>query len=101
MHENIKTQGPAIAEEQLIDVYRATQDQPSPWLVISDQVMGGVSSAELRQDQRDSSNCSCLVGRTRLDNNGGFVQMKLDIPPSELRTDYQGVFIECTARRTI
>ncbi|MCK9534452.1 MAG: CIA30 family protein [Pseudomonas sp.] len=94
MHENLTIHGPAIAEEQLIDVYRSTQDQPSPWLVISDQVMGGVSSAELQQNVRYGSNCSCLVGRTRLDNNGGFVQMKLDIPPSELHTDYRGVFIE-------
>lgn len=94
MNENLKTQGPAIAEEQLIDVYRSAQDQPSPWLVISDQVMGGVSTAKLHQDKRDNSSCSCLVGRTSLDNNGGFVQMKLDIEPSQLRTDYQGLFIE-------
>lgn len=94
MNEHLKTQGPAIAEEQLIDVYRSTQNQPSPWMMISDQVMGGVSTAALRQDQRDNSNCSCLVGRTSLDNNGGFVQMKLDIKSSELRTDYKGVFIE-------
>ncbi|WP_205342129.1 CIA30 family protein [Denitrificimonas caeni] len=94
MHENIKIQGPAVAEEQLIDLYRSAPDQPSPWTIISDQVMGGVSSAELHQEQRDSSNCSCLVGRTRLDNNGGFVQMKLDIEPSELRADYKGLFIE-------
>ena len=41
MHENLKTQGLAVPEEQLIDLYRSTQDQPSPWMVISDQVMGG------------------------------------------------------------
>ena len=40
MKEIIKTQGPAVAAEQLIDVYRSTQDQTSPWVVISDQVMG-------------------------------------------------------------
>ena len=40
MNEIIKTQGPAVAAEQLIDVYRSTQDQTSPWVVISDQVMG-------------------------------------------------------------
>ena len=50
MNEHLKTQGPAVAEEQLIDVYRSTQGQPSPWLVISDQVMGGVSTAALHQD---------------------------------------------------
>lgn len=94
MNENIKTQSPTVSEEQLIDVYRFNQDQASPWLVISDQVMGGVSTAGLRQDQRQNSSCSCLVGRTSLDNNGGFVQMRLDIEPSCLRPDYRGVFIE-------
>ena len=56
--------------------------------------MGGVSSAELRQEKRDNSHCSCLSGRTSLHNNGGFVQMKFDIQSSLLRTGYQGIFIE-------
>lgn len=94
MHENLKTQGPNVPEEQLIDLYRSTQNQPSLWKVISDQVMGGVSSARLQQDVRQDSSCSCLIGRTSLDNNGGFVQMKLDIARDELRADYQGLFIE-------
>ncbi len=94
MNENLKIQGLAVPEEQLIDVYRSAQDQPSAWMMISDQVMGGVSSAVLQQDQRHNSICSCLTGRTSLDNNGGFVQMKLDIKQDELRTDYRGLFIE-------
>lgn len=94
MNEHLKIQGPAVPEEQLIDLYRSAQDLPSPWIVISDQVMGGVSSAILQQDVRQDSSCSCLMGRTRLDNNGGFVQMKLDIKPGDLRADYKGLFIE-------
>ena len=94
MNENFKIQGLAVPEEQLVDLYRSTQNQPSPWKVISDQVMGGVSSALLQQDVRQDSSCSCLIGRTSLDNNGGFVQMKLDIARDELRADYQGLFIE-------
>ena len=94
MNENLNIQGPNVPEQQLIDLYRADQDQPSPWMVISDQVMGGVSTAQLQQEQRHHSNCSCLIGRTSLDNNGGFVQMKFDLQPSELHADYQGVFIE-------
>ena len=94
MNENLKIQGLAVPEQQLVDVYRSAQDQPSPWMVISDQVMGGVSSAALHQDERHNSNCSCLIGRTSLDNNGGFVQMKLDIELGELRADYRGLFIE-------
>jgi len=37
MNENLKTQGPAVRAEQLIDIYQARQDVPSPWTVISDQ----------------------------------------------------------------
>src|SRR5690554_2245769 len=94
MKEIIITQGPAVDAEQLIDVVRSTQGQTSPWVVISDQVMGGVSTAALHQDQRDNSTCSCLVGCTRLDNNCGFVQMRFDIQPSCWRPDYRGIFIE-------
>lgn len=94
MNENLKIQGHAIPEEQLVDLYRSTQNKSSPWKVISDQVMGGVSCALLQQDVRQDSSCSCLIGRTSLDNNGGFVQMKLDIARDQLRADYQGLFIE-------
>lgn len=94
MNENLQTQGPAVRAEQLIDVYRTQESVPSPWVAISDQVMGGVSTAELRQGERHDSVCSCLTGRTRLENNGGFVQMKLEIEPSGSYADYAGLFIE-------
>lgn len=94
MNDPIKTYGPAVRAEQLVDVYRSCQHESSPWNVVSDQVMGGVSNATLQQDERQGSSGSCLVGRTSLDNNGGFVQMKLDIEPSKLSADYQGLFIE-------
>lgn len=94
MTENLKTLGPAVCEEQLADVYHARDDVPSPWSVISDQVMGGASSAELRQNNRHNSPCTCLIGRTSLENNGGFVQMKLEIKPDWLHPDYRGLFIE-------
>ena len=31
MNENIKTQGPTVSEEQLIDVYRSNQDQANQY----------------------------------------------------------------------
>lgn len=94
MNDNINTHRPAVCAEQLVDVYNSTQHEPSPWSLISDQVMGSVSSATQHQAERHSSPCTCLVGRTSLDNNGGFVQIKLDIEPSELSADYKGLFIE-------
>lgn len=94
MNDDINTQGPADRVEQLIDIYRSSQYQSSPWGLISDQVMGGISNGTLRQEQRQNSLCTCLVGRTSLDNNGGFVQMKLNIGLSDLHAHYQGLFIE-------
>tara|TARA_R110002020_G_scaffold218178_1_gene425960 strand:+ start:13310 stop:13849 length:540 start_codon:yes stop_codon:yes gene_type:complete len=94
MTEHIKTHGTSLRDDQLIDVYQAYQAEPSPWTAITDQVMGGVSTAEVRQGERHGSACTCLSGRTSLENNGGFVQMKLDIQPSWQCGDYAGFFIE-------
>ncbi|WP_166253459.1 CIA30 family protein [Marinobacter salicampi] len=94
MNERLETRGPEVRAERLVDVYRAGQDGPSPWTLVSDQVMGGVSSGTLRQEDRYGSSCACLSGRTRLENNGGFLQMKLEIEPDHLRADYGGLFIE-------
>ncbi|SDS50855.1 Complex I intermediate-associated protein 30 (CIA30) [Halopseudomonas xinjiangensis] len=94
MNDHLHIAGPDIPVERLIDVYQAGRDHPSPWVPITDQVMGGISTAELRQGERHGSVCTCLSGRTRLENNGGFVQMKLDIGPSWSPGDYAGVFIE-------
>ena len=94
MNQHMQTHGPAIRNEQLIDVYQACESEPSPWIAISDQVMGGVSTAEVRQGERDGSACTCLSGRTRLENNGGFVQMKLEVESRCQCGDYAGMFIE-------
>lgn len=92
MSEHMRTVGPAA--DLLTDIYQARQGERSPWTAITDQVMGGVSTAEVRQGERHGSVCTCLSGRTSLENNGGFVQMKLDIDPSWHCGDYAGFFIE-------
>ena len=49
------------------------------WRVITDTVMGGVSSAELVLDSVDNRDCLRLRGEISLENNGGFVQAALDL----------------------
>ncbi|PCC98671.1 CIA30 family protein [Halopseudomonas pelagia] len=88
----MKTEGPSA--ESLTDIYQARPGEPSPWTAITDQVMGGVSTAEVMQDGRYGSACTCLTGRTSLENNGGFVQMKLEIEPAWPCAEYAGFFIE-------
>lgn len=86
--------GPSVSEDRLIDMYRAQPDQPTPWVSITDQVMGGISSARLENGQHGGSACTRLTGRTRLENNGGFVQMKLDIEPAQALAGFRGLFLE-------
>ena len=94
MKETLRTHGPAVQAEQLVDIYQARANDRSPWMAISDQVMGGESSGGIRQDCRVGSACTCLTGRTSLENNGGFLQMKLEIEPGEPLAEYAGLFIE-------
>jgi hypothetical protein len=49
------------------------------WKGVDDRVMGGISKAELRRDEIDGVHCLRLTGDVRLENNGGFLQMALDI----------------------
>lgn len=51
------------------------------WQGVSDRVMGGVSQQSLRVDEHSGRRCLRLCGDVRLDNNGGFIQMALDLDP--------------------
>jgi hypothetical protein len=63
------------------------------WRLVTDQVMGGVSNGSLTLDNYKDRNCLRLRGDVTTANNGGFVQMVLDLS-SEKRFDasaYAGV----------
>lgn len=49
------------------------------WRMFTDQVMGGVSNGELTLDSYKGKNCLRMRGDVSTDNNGGFVQMALDL----------------------
>jgi hypothetical protein len=51
------------------------------WRGVDDRVMGGVSLARVVRETIDGRRCLHLSGDVRLDNNGGFVQMALDLSP--------------------
>lgn len=51
------------------------------WRLVTDQVMGGVSSARLQFSSAAGRPCLKLVGAVSLENNGGFVQASLDLLP--------------------
>jgi len=51
------------------------------WRGVSDRVMGGVSQATVVVGQHAGRRCLRLSGEVSLENNGGFVQMALDLDP--------------------
>ena len=51
----------------------------TPWRSVTDQVMGGVSTARIAFEEIQGRLCLCLSGDVSLDNNGGFIQASLDL----------------------
>jgi hypothetical protein len=74
----------SAADTLLIDDF-VDADGPSrlgtPWRLVTDGVMGGVSAGSLSLGQIDGRRALCLQGEVRLENNGGFVQAALDLAP--------------------
>ncbi len=80
--------GPLILEDGSGPGLRACNAQT--WRCVSDQVMGGVSSATLAREQVAGAMALRLRGQVRLENNGGFVQMALDLAPGGAGFDASG-----------
>lgn len=66
------------------------------WRLVTDGVMGGVSKGRLTPDEIDGRRCLRMRGEVSLDNNGGFVQMTLDLGDDTRRriADYTGIVME-------
>ena len=65
-----------------IDDLSATHPQASHaarWEMISDRVMGGVSQGTMRREVVGGREAIRMRGRVSLENNGGFVQIALDL----------------------
>ena len=60
------------------------------WRLVTDQVMGGVSHGTLRPETVAGRPALRMQGDVRLENNGGFVQMALDLAPSGAAVDVDG-----------
>jgi hypothetical protein len=87
--------GPA-ADVLVLDDRAAPPAGPLPWRFFSDGVMGGVSQGRLSLETVDGRAAVCLQGEVRLENNGGFIQIALDVPPTALagRADWTAVELD-------
>ena len=68
----------------------------SRWRLITDGVMGGLSSGTLEKDTVDGRECVRLRGDVSLKNNGGFIQAALDVASASAAnaSAYQGIVLE-------
>lgn len=53
------------------------------WRLVTDQVMGGVSIGDVTLDNYKGKDCLRMRGDVSTDNNGGFVQIALDLTKDE------------------
>lgn len=68
------------SQDLLVDDFARTSGTSylgTPWSTITDQVMGGLSSAQSTHEKVEGNPCLRLTGVVRLENNGGFIQARL------------------------
>lgn len=78
----ISTWNMALAKDLIIDNRISSNlrsNLGTQWRMVTDQVMGGVSNGELTLDNFNGKNCLRMRGDVSTDNNGGFIQMALDL----------------------
>jgi hypothetical protein len=92
--DGARTQGKAMRVTSAIidDLSRAPPMAAtgSPWRLFTDRVMGGVSQATMVRDIVAGRPAIRLTGDVRLENNGGFVQIGLDLSPDGGGVDASG-----------
>jgi hypothetical protein len=64
------------------------------WRFFTDGVMGGVSTGGMAAETVHGRNALCLRGQVRLENNGGFIQMALELPALPDAPHWRGVELE-------
>ncbi len=51
------------------------------WQLVTDQVMGGVSGGAMQRREENGRTVLCMTGDVSLENDGGFVQVNIDLSP--------------------
>ena len=91
---------PAPAEARIIDDLRRPEPEAtvgSRWELIADTVMGGCSEGRVRRATVAGRAAIHMTGRVRLENNGGFVQIALNLRPdgrSQDARDFAGIALD-------
>ena len=64
------------------------------WRFFTDGVMGGVSTGGMSAETVQGRSALCLHGQVRLENNGGFIQMALELPALPEAQAWRGVELQ-------
>jgi hypothetical protein len=67
-----------VAEEPMTERFEAGAE--ARWRFFTDQVMGGVSSGQVTLLSEGDWRFARMTGAVSTENNGGFIQMRLDLP---------------------
>ena len=81
-----------MANEKSLSLF----ENPESWRLVTDNVMGGVSSGDIKLDNSGDQSCIFLSGKVSTANNGGFIQAAIDVPEkfSGELSNYEGVEIK-------
>lgn len=92
---------PQLMADELLVIQPApnegiTSEVDTSWRLITDGVMGGLSSGTLSKNSVEGRPCMRLRGDVSLKNNGGFIQAAVDIgsTPAANASAYQGIMLE-------
>ena len=86
------------ADLLVLDDRAAPADGALPWRFFTDAVMGGLSTGSMTLAIVDGRPAVCLHGEVRLERNGGFVQIALEVPPNALAGGPPWIGIEIDLR---
>jgi hypothetical protein len=73
-------------------------DQTRHWRLVTDAVMGGVSSGAVDQQTIQGRAAARMQGRVSTENNGGFIQIAIDLSPAGVfdASAFTGLLVEIT-----
>tara|TARA_B100001123_G_C15067201_1_gene930124 strand:- start:321 stop:821 length:501 start_codon:yes stop_codon:yes gene_type:complete len=68
--------------------------QGNRWQFFTDGVMGGKSSGKVNIDYIEGIKCYRMTGNVTTENNGGFIQMRVQIQPPIPSNEYKGIYLK-------
>ena len=69
-------------------------NQGNKWQFFTDGVMGGRSSGKVNIENLNGRKCYRMTGNVTTENNGGFIQMRVQVKPPIPSYEYVGTYLK-------